>query len=159
MTPHFVRTGYFDVLRTRRHRRTHVHRGRSASERARGDHRHAIAARKAFPGQPAAGKRVLARVVAAEEAERYDVVGVVEHQRRVTLAADGREGFFFPRAGSAPAYRRTLDVRTASAHPAIAAPAIRTERTAPRPVPAPRAARAARNPGPPLDGRRGSPSS
>ena len=127
MTPHFVRTGYFDVLRTR------LIEGRTFTE---DDQRpnvrvviiDSIAARKAFPGQPAAGKRVLARVSAAEEPEWYDVVGVVEHQRRVTLAADGRESFFFPegRLGRGAAGRWI--VRTAS-NPAIVAPAIRTELT------------------------------
>ncbi len=75
----------------------------------------AMAAR-AFPNQRAVGKRLLARVI-TNEAEWYEIVGVVAHQRHDTLTAEGREAMFYTdgfvghgaavrwavRAGAAPA--------------------------------------------------------
>jgi putative ABC transport system permease protein len=57
-----------------------------------------VFANKAFPGERAVGKRFLARLGA--EPEFYEVIGVVEHQRNESPAADGREAFFLP--GFAP---------------------------------------------------------
>ena len=53
-----------------------------------------IAAAKAFGAEPAVGKRLLIRV-RTNEPEWYEVIGVVEHQRNITPAADSREGMFF----------------------------------------------------------------
>ena len=53
-----------------------------------------IAAAKAFPGQSAVGKRLFIRARTAEP-EWYEVIGVVEHQRNITPAADSREAMFF----------------------------------------------------------------
>ncbi len=52
-------------------------------------------ARKAFPGQSAAGKTILARI-RTNEAEPWQIIGVVEHQRHETLARDGPETVFVP---------------------------------------------------------------
>jgi predicted permease len=54
-----------------------------------------VLAEKAFPGANAVGQRLLVRV-RGPEPEWLDVIGVVEHQRHETLAADGREAIFFP---------------------------------------------------------------
>jgi putative ABC transport system permease protein len=51
-------------------------------------------ARKAFPGESPIGKRFLARV-RTNEPEWFEVIGVVEHQRATSLAADSREAMFF----------------------------------------------------------------
>lgn len=128
MTPHYVRNGYFAAMGTRLlagrdfEPADHVPSARVViiDERV---------AAKAFAGQPAVGKRVLARIGAATEAEWYEVVGVVPHQRRVSLAADGRELMFFPegRGGSGAASRWI--VRTAGV-PADAAPVIQHALTA-----------------------------
>jgi putative ABC transport system permease protein len=91
-TMHIVQPGYFEALRTR------VVEGRTLSEEdSRPDVRRLVIDRvlaaRAFPGQPATGKTLLARLRTAE-AERFEVVGVVEHQRHGTLARDGREALF-----------------------------------------------------------------
>ena len=57
-----------------------------------------VLANKAFPGERAVGKRILIRLAA--EPEFYEVVGVVQHQRNESPAADGRETLFLP--GAAP---------------------------------------------------------
>jgi putative ABC transport system permease protein len=54
-------------------------------------------AQKAFPGQSAVGKRILART-GGPEPEPFEIIGVVGHQRHETLAADGRETVFLPDA-------------------------------------------------------------
>jgi putative ABC transport system permease protein len=51
-------------------------------------------AAKAFPGENPVGKEILIRV-RTNEPERFEVIGVVRHQRHQTLAADGREQAFF----------------------------------------------------------------
>jgi putative ABC transport system permease protein len=48
----------------------------------------------AFPNQDPIGKRILARVV-TPEAEWFEVIGVVAHQRHASLAAPGPEALFF----------------------------------------------------------------
>ena len=53
-----------------------------------------IAAAKAFGAEPAVGKRLYIRV-RTNEPEWYEVIGVVEHQRTITPAADSREAMFF----------------------------------------------------------------
>jgi putative ABC transport system permease protein len=53
-----------------------------------------ILAAKAYPKQRAVGKRLLARVT-TPEAEWYEIVGVVKHQRHDTLSEDGKEGMFY----------------------------------------------------------------
>jgi putative ABC transport system permease protein len=96
---HVVQPGYFEVMRTP------LVDGRPFT---REDNDTALRrlvvdvnfARKAFPGQSAVGKRILARI-RGNEPELYDIIGVVGHQRHETLAHDGREtvfvtdGYFF----------------------------------------------------------------
>jgi putative ABC transport system permease protein len=52
-------------------------------------------AAKVFPGQPAVGKRLLARL-GGPTPDWYDVIGVVAHQRHTTLTGDDRESLYFP---------------------------------------------------------------
>ena len=52
-------------------------------------------ARKAFPGQSAVGRTLLARI-STPEAERFEIIGVVDHQRHASLAREGREAVFVP---------------------------------------------------------------
>ncbi len=56
-----------------------------------------VFAAKAFPGERAVGKRFLART-AGPEPDWFEVIGVVRHQRSVSLAADGRETMYVPNA-------------------------------------------------------------
>ena len=56
-----------------------------------------VFAAKAFPGESAVGKRFLARV-STDEPVPWEIIGVVKHQRTVSLSADGRETFFMPAA-------------------------------------------------------------
>lgn len=126
MTPHRIRNGYFDVMGTR------LLEGRTFTD---ADQRpeprvviiDTVAARKAFPGQSAVGKRLLARVN-TEEAQWYDVIGVVEHQRRVTLATDGRETMFFAERHVGPGAAGRWVVRT-NGDPAALSSAVRGELT------------------------------
>ena len=50
-------------------------------------------AAKAFPGQSAVGKTIVARIN-TQEPQRYEVIAVVDHQRHASLAKDGREAMF-----------------------------------------------------------------
>ncbi len=96
---HVVQPGYFDVMRTRliAGRQFTREDNDTATRRLMVD---VNFARKAFPGQSAVGRTVLARI-RSNEAEPYEIVGVVAHQRHETLARDGREtvfvtdGYFF----------------------------------------------------------------
>ncbi len=91
-TLHYVQPGYFEAMRTR------LIEGRTLTEE---DNRpdvnrlviDRVLAAKAFPGQSAVGKTLLARL-RTPEAVRFEVVGVVDHQRHGTLARDGREALF-----------------------------------------------------------------
>ncbi len=90
---HIVLPGYFTVMRTP------FIAGRDFTE---ADNRpdqnkviiDRVAAAKAFGQESAIGKRLLIRV-RTNEPEWYDVIGVVEHQRNITPAADSREAMFF----------------------------------------------------------------
>ena len=89
----FVLPGYFETLGTR------LLAGRTFSEADNTAKAKLMVidqnlAAKAFPHQSAVGKRLLARVI-TPEAEWYEVIGVVAHQRHESLAEDGREGMFF----------------------------------------------------------------
>lgn len=91
-TMHIVLPGYFEAMRTR------IIEGRGyAPEDNRLESRYVIIdrvlAQKAFPGQSAIGKTLVARVN-TPEAQRYEVLGVVDHQRHADLARDGREALF-----------------------------------------------------------------
>jgi predicted permease len=90
---HIVLPGYFEAMRTR------LIAGRDfTADDNRDSVNHVIidrlVAAKAFPGESPIGKRLLIRV-RTPEPEWYEVIGVVEHQRNVTLAEDSREAMFF----------------------------------------------------------------
>ena len=91
-TTHIVLPGYFAAMRTR------IIEGREYTEADnRPDSRFLIIdrvlAQKAYPGQSAVGKTIVARIN-TQEPQRYEVIGVVDHQRHTSLARDGREGMF-----------------------------------------------------------------
>ena len=90
---HIVLPGYFNVMRTP------LIAGRDFTEAdSRPDQNKVIidriAAAKAFGSEPAVGKRLLIRV-RTDQPEWYEVIGVVDHQRNITPAADSREAMFF----------------------------------------------------------------
>ncbi|HJR59257.1 MAG TPA: ABC transporter permease [Vicinamibacterales bacterium] len=91
-TTHVVLPGYFTAMRTR------IIEGREYTEADnRPDSRYLIIDRllaaKAYPGQSAVGKTIVARIN-TQEPQRYEVIGVVDHQRHASLARDGREAMF-----------------------------------------------------------------
>ena len=53
-----------------------------------------LIAAQLFPNGNAVGQRMLARVI-TPEAEQFEVIGVVKHQRHTTMMSDGEEGMFF----------------------------------------------------------------
>lgn len=83
-----------------------------------------LIAAQVFPNGNAIGQRMLARVI-SNEAEPFEVIGVVKHQRHTTMMNDGEEGMYFPDGygGFGPAFRWA--VRT-SANPEAIAGAIRS---------------------------------
>jgi putative ABC transport system permease protein len=82
-----------------------------------------LLAEKAFPNQPAVGKRLLSRF-RTPEPESFDVIGVVEHQRHETLAHDGRETLFFSDGMIGYGFATRWALRTAG-DPASLAPQVR----------------------------------
>jgi len=50
---------------------------------------------KAYPGQPPLGKLLWIRT-GGPEPDRYEIVGVVQHERHTTLTGEEREALFFP---------------------------------------------------------------
>ena len=92
-TTFIVLPGYFDAMRTK------VVAGRTFESADNRDSATVVVidtklAAKAFPGASAVGKRLLVRV-RTEEPEWFDVIGVVEHEHHVSLAAEGPEEMFF----------------------------------------------------------------
>jgi putative ABC transport system permease protein len=88
-----VRPGYFDAMRTR------LIEGRTFTEADNDPKRNlvvvdSVLAAKAFPNQSAVGKRILIRI-RTPEPELVDIIGVVAHQRVMTLADVGREQAYF----------------------------------------------------------------
>jgi hypothetical protein len=87
-----VRPGYFDTMKTR------VVEGRVFTD---ADNMPGVQfvvidaqlAAQAFPNQSAVGKKLLARV-ATDQAQSFEVIGVVRHERHDSLATPGRESFF-----------------------------------------------------------------
>jgi putative ABC transport system permease protein len=89
---HVVQPGYFEVMRTR------LIDGRVFTEDDNVPNRRLlivdrILAQRTFPGQSAVGKQLLTRV-GGPQAEMWEIIGVVEHQRHRGLGADGQEGIF-----------------------------------------------------------------
>jgi putative ABC transport system permease protein len=66
----------------------------------------------AFRGEPAVGKRLLLRIT-TPEAEWYDVIGVVGHQRHSALATPGPEAIFVPDGHFGHGFAGTWAVRSA----------------------------------------------
>jgi predicted permease len=124
MIAHFIRDNYFEVMRTP------FIEGRPFT---RDDHGQdirriiidSVIAKKAFPGQSAVGRRLLARVN-SDEALWFDVVGVVQHQRRATLAEDGGGSIFFPEGHLGPGAAGRWVLRT-SGEPTAVLSAVRAE--------------------------------
>jgi putative ABC transport system permease protein len=79
----------------------------------------------AFPNQSAVGKRLLVRA-RTPEPEWFEVIGVVAHQRRASLARPGREALFLTDAYFGQGAVARWAVR-ATGDPAQLAPAIRSE--------------------------------
>jgi putative ABC transport system permease protein len=92
---HFVLPGYFEAMRTK------LVAGRTFTQADNDTTTTGIVidnllATKAFPGQSpqsVIGKQLLARIV-TPEAQNYQIIGVVEHERHLGLATPGREGAF-----------------------------------------------------------------
>ena len=88
-----VRPGYFDTLRTR------LIAGRTFTDADSDPSRNLVVvdqvlAAKAFPSEPAVGKRILIRI-RTPEPEWVEIIGVVAHQRVTSLADPGREQVYF----------------------------------------------------------------
>ena len=121
-TTYFVMPGYFEAMRTR------VIEGRTFSETDNTPDARLIVidrrlASKAFPGQSAVGRTLLARV-RTPEPERFEVIGVVDHQRHESLAADGREAMYLTDGYMTFGAASRWAVRT-SEDPASLAPLVR----------------------------------
>ena len=83
-----------------------------------------ILAAKAFHGQSAVGRTLLARI-RTPEPERFQVIGVVDHQRHESLAADGREAMYIADAYLGYGVANRWAVRT-TGDPLALAHAVRT---------------------------------
>ena len=89
---HAVIPGYFETMRTR------LIDGRTFTDADNASGRTLVVvdrlfAQLAYPGESAVGKPILIRI-RTNEPERFEIIGVVDHQRHRQLAADGREAFF-----------------------------------------------------------------
>jgi putative ABC transport system permease protein len=121
---HIVLPGYFETLRTR------LIAGRTFTDADNLPDRKLIVvdqklAAIAFPGRSAIGRRILARVT-TPEAEWFEIIGVVAHQRNASLAREGPETIFFTDAyaGSGNVTRWIIRV---PGDPTRLAPAVRAE--------------------------------
>jgi putative ABC transport system permease protein len=96
-TLHVVKPGYFTAMKTR------VLAGRQFSSAENAQTNRALViddvlAAKAFPGlrpQDVVGKQLFCRINTPEPGY-YEVIGVVQHQRHLSLATEGREAAFVP---------------------------------------------------------------
>ena len=90
---HFVQPGYFEFARTP------IITGRAFTQEDNRPEAKVIIiddlmAAQLFPNGNAVGQRMLARVT-TPEADTFEVIGVVKHQRHTTMMNDGEEGMFF----------------------------------------------------------------
>jgi predicted permease len=94
---HIVLPGYFETMRTRLIAgRTFTDADNNIDQRTDTPKQVIVdddLAAKAFRGAPAVGKRLLLRIT-TPEAEWYEVIGVVAHQRHASLAVAGPEAVF-----------------------------------------------------------------
>jgi predicted permease len=91
-TMHIVIPGYFETMKTR------LIDGRTFTDADNASGRTLVVvdrlfAQLAYPGESAVGKPILLRI-RTNEPERFEIIGVVDHQRHRQLAVDGREAFF-----------------------------------------------------------------
>jgi putative ABC transport system permease protein len=96
-TSHIVLPGYFEAMRTRLIEGRTFTDADNTSEAAGPIVIDRILAAKAYPGQSAVGRTLMVRL-RTQEPERFQVIGVVDHQRHLSLAGDGREGLYVPDA-------------------------------------------------------------
>jgi putative ABC transport system permease protein len=121
-TTYFVQPGYFEAMGTR------LIDGRTLQNEDNRQDTHVmvidrVLAAKAFPGQSAIGRTLLARI-RTQDPERFTVVGVVDHQRHASLAADGREAMYLPDGYVGFGAANRWAVRTSS-DPLALSPAVR----------------------------------
>jgi len=118
----FVLPGYFETMRTK------LVEGRTFTD---ADNKpdamrviiDRLLAAKAFPHGSAVGKRLLIRVI-TPEAQWYEVIGVVDHQRHESLAEDGREAAYFTDGYAGPGAVGRWALRV-EGDPAALAPVVR----------------------------------
>jgi putative ABC transport system permease protein len=120
----FVLPGYFETIRTP------LLAGRVFTDADNAPDRNLVIvdqflAAKAFPGESAIGKRILIRVRTLEP-EWVEIVGVVGHQRNVSLAEDGREQIYFTDGFIGHGAANRFAIRT-SGDPASYSSAVRAE--------------------------------
>jgi predicted permease len=114
-TFHSVIPGYFETLRTRLIAgRTFTDADNNIDQRTDLPRQIIIdepLAALAFPGESAIGKRLLLRIT-TPEAEWYEVIGVVAHQRHSSLAVAGPEAIFVPNGHFGHGFAGRWGVRT-----------------------------------------------
>jgi putative ABC transport system permease protein len=120
----FVLPGYFETMRTPLLAGRTFTDADNTPERSVAIIDQALAA-KAFPNEPAVGKRILTRI-RTPEAEWVEVIGVVAHQRAASLAEPGREQIYFTDGFVGHGAVSRWAIRTAG-DPAALADAVRAE--------------------------------
>jgi putative ABC transport system permease protein len=113
---HVVVPGYFETLRTRLIAgRTFTAADNNIDQRSDMPRQIIIddqLAALAFRGESAVGKRLLLRIT-TPEAQWYDVIGVVQHQRHSSLATPGPEAIFVPNGHFGHGFASRWAIRTA----------------------------------------------
>ncbi len=123
---HVVSPGYFELLKTR----TLAGRMFNATDDVPNAKTIVIddrVAALAFPNQSAVGKHLLARI-STPDAESFEVIGVISHQRHTTLIGDEKESIFFANGAQGGFFAAKWMVRT-TGDPSALAPAVRTALT------------------------------
>ena len=130
---HLVQPGYFETMKTR------LVEGRVFNPADNVENLRVVVidevlARKAFPGRSAVGERLLLRL-AGPEPDMWEIIGVVEHQRHQTLAAEGREAVFVTDGFSGFGNTATWVIRTGGDPQALAQAARSTVQELDRSLP------------------------